>query len=137
PFQGKLAYVAEYKNKVYPRGKQDNPIMAAMIKSLDESVGRVMDKLDELNLTDNTLIVFYSDNGGNMYNIVDGKDATNNYPLRDGKGNIHEGGIRVPLIVSWPQKIRPGTISQEAVTSVDFYPTLLEVADAKPVEGQR
>src|SRR5690606_17087856 len=64
PFQGKRAYVKEYENKVDPRDKQDNPIMAAMIKSMDESIGRVMDKLDELGLTDNTLIVFYSDNGG-------------------------------------------------------------------------
>jgi arylsulfatase A-like enzyme len=74
PFQGKLEYVKQYQNKIDPRGKQDNPIMAAMIKSLDESVGRLLDKLDELKLTDNTIIVFSSDNGGNMYDIVNGKD---------------------------------------------------------------
>src|SRR5690606_13338800 len=111
PFQGKRAYVKEYENKVDPRDRQDNPIMAAMIKSMDERIGRVMDKLDELGLTDNTLIVFYSDNGGNTHTIINGKSMTNNYPLRAGKGNIHEGGIKVPLIVSWPGKVRPGTLS--------------------------
>lgn len=136
PFQGKLAYVNEYKNKVDPRGKQNNPIMAAMIKSLDESVGRMMNKLDELNLTNNTLIIFYSDNGGNMYDIVDGKDATNNYPLRGGKGNIYEGGVKVPLIVSWPAKVKAGSKSDEIVSSVDMYPTLLDAASLKPQKKQ-
>lgn len=137
PFQGKLAYVKEYENKVDPSDKQNNPIMAAMIKSMDESIGRVMDKLDELGLTDNTLIVFYSDNGGNTHTIINGRSMTNNYPLRAGKGNIHEGGIKVPLIVSWPEKIRPGTRSEEVVTSVDFYPTLLEATDTRVDRSQQ
>ncbi len=136
PFQGKLAYVKEYENKKDPRGKQDNPIMAAMIKSLDESVGRIMDKLDELKLTENTVIVFYSDNGGNMYDIVNGKDVTNNFPLKYGKGNIHEGGIKVPCVISWAGKIRPESISQQSISSVDFYPTFLELAGIKPDKAQ-
>jgi arylsulfatase A-like enzyme len=136
PFQGKLNYVKQYENKVDPRGKQDNPIMAAMIKSLDESVGRIMDKLDELHLTDHTLIVFYSDNGGNMYDIINGKDATNNYPLKYGKGNIHEGGVKVPCIISWPGNIKPGTVSEEVISSIDFYPTFLQVAAAKAGKKQ-
>jgi len=136
PFQGKLEYVKQYQNKVDPRGKQDNPIMAAMIKSLDESVGRLLDKLDELNLTDNTIVVFSSDNGGNMYDIVNGKDVTNNFPLKSGKGNIHEGGVRVPCIFSWPGKIKPNANSDEIISSVDFYPTLMDVASAKPSAGQ-
>jgi arylsulfatase A-like enzyme len=136
PFQAKLAYIKEYENKRDPRGKQDNPIMAGMIKSLDESVGKIMDKLDELKLTDNTLIVFYSDNGGNMYDIVNGKDATNNFPLKMGKGNIHEGGIKVPCVVSWAGKIKPNTVSQEVISSIDFYPTFLEMAGLKPDNGQ-
>lgn len=136
PYQGKLAYVKAYENKKDPRGKQDNPIMAAMIKSLDESVGRIMDKLDELNLTDNTMIVFYSDNGGNMYDIINGKDATNNYPLKSGKGNIHEGGIKVPCIISWQGKIKPNTVSQEVISSIDFYPTFLQMTGIKPDKKQ-
>lgn len=136
PFQSKLKYVNYFKDKIDPRGKQNNPIMAGMIKSLDESVGRIIDKLDELHLTENTMIIFYSDNGGNMYDIIDGKDATNNYPLKYGKGNIHEGGVRVPLIISWPNKIQPNSKSDEIISSIDFYPTLLDVASAKKEENQ-
>ena len=136
PFQGKLSYVKQFEDKVDPRGKQNNAIMGAMIKSLDESVGRIMDKLDELKLTDNTLIVLYSDNGGNMYDIINGKDATNNYPLKYGKGNIHEGGIRVPAVISWAGKIKPNTVSHEVISSIDFYPTFLDVASAKPDKNQ-
>lgn len=136
PFQAKLDYVKYFEQKVDPRGKQNNAIMAGMIKSLDESVGRIMDRLDELKLTDNTMIVFYSDNGGNMYDIVNGKDATNNFPLKYGKGNIHEGGVRVPLIVSWPGKIEANSKSDAIISSVDFYPTLLDVASTKANKDQ-
>jgi arylsulfatase A-like enzyme len=136
PYQGKLSLVKEYENKVDPRGKQDSPIMAAMIKSLDESMGRIMDKLDELKISDNTIIIFTSDNGGNMYDIVNGKNPTNNYPLRGGKGNIYEGGVRVPLIISWPGKTKPGSVSEEIVSSIDFYPTILEIANSTAQKGQ-
>lgn len=132
PYQGKLNYVREYEDKVDPRGQQGNPIMAAMIQSLDESVGRVMNKLDELNLSENTIIIFYSDNGGNMYDLIEGKTPTNNYPLKFGKGNIHEGGIRVPLIVAWPGRIKAGTVSDEIVSSIDIYPTLLQATQSPP-----
>lgn len=136
PYQGKLKYVKEYEKKVDPRGKQDNAVMAAMIKSVDESVGRVMDRLDELKLTDNTIIIFYSDNGGNMYDLLKGKDVTNNYPLKYGKGNIHDGGVKVPCAVSWPGKIKPNSVSNEVITSMDFYPTLLEASGTKAENGQ-
>lgn len=136
PFQSKLENVKYFENKVDPRGKQNNAIMAGMIKSLDESVGRIMDKLDELKLTDNTMIVFYSDNGGNMYDIVNGKDATNNFPLKYGKGNIHEGGVRIPLIVSWPSKIEANSKSDAIISSIDFYPTLLDAASTKADKAQ-
>lgn len=136
PFQAKLDLVKKYENRIDPRGKQDNPIMAAMIKSVDESLGRIMDKLEDLHIADNTIIIFYSDNGGNMYDIINGKTATNNYPLKDGKGNIHEGGVRVPCIIFWPGKIKPGTISDQVITSVDFYPTIMQMAGSKPDKGQ-
>ena len=136
PFQGKLNYVKQFQDKVDPRGKQDNPIMAAMIRSLDESVGRVMDKLDELKLTENTLIIFYSDNGGNMYDLINGKDATNNFPLKYGKGNIHEGGVKVPCVISWAGKIKPNTVSDEVISSIDFYPTFLKLASLEADKNQ-
>jgi arylsulfatase A-like enzyme len=103
---------------------------------MDKSLGRIMDKLDELKLAENTIIIFFSDNGGNMYDLIDGKTATNNFPLKMGKGNIHEGGIRVPCIISWPGKIKLATKSEEVICSIDFYPTLLEIAGLKPQKGQ-
>ncbi len=136
PFQGQRELMKKYEQKTDPRDKQDNAIMGAMIESMDKSLGRIMDKLDELKLADNTIIIFFSDNGGNMYDLIDGKTATNNFPLKMGKGNIHEGGIRVPCIISWPGKIKPATKSDEVICSIDFYPTLLEIAGLKPQKGQ-
>jgi len=136
PYQGYTELIDKYSAKSDPRDKQRQPIMGAMIESLDNSVGRVLDKLEELDLLDNTLIIFFSDNGGNEYDIVNGEYPTNNDPLRYGKGNIYEGGIRVPCIVVWQGKIQAGTRSSEIIQSIDFYPTLLEVAGLKPRTGQ-
>ena len=92
-----------------------------MTEGVDQSVGRIVDRLEELSLTENTLVIFFSDNGGVRSRAFNG-------PFRSGKGFIWEGGIRVPLIVTWPRVIEPGTVSETPVTSVDFYPTLLDVA---------
>ncbi len=94
----------------------------AMIEKLDQNVGKVMDKLGELDLLKNTVVIFYSDNGG----------LWGNPPLKGIKGTLNEGGIRVPLIVSWPEKITPGTRCDALVTTVDFFPTLLELAGGNP-----
>ncbi len=136
PFQAKEALVEAYRARTDPRGKQDCPVMAAMIRSLDQSVGGVLDALDRLALADDTIIVFFSDNGGNMYNTVEGTTPTNNAPLRSGKGSIYEGGVREPMIVVWPGVVRPGSQCGEVVSSVDFYPTLLAMAGASPKAGQ-
>jgi len=136
PYQGHKDLIDKYAEKTDPRGKQRNPIMGATIESLDNSVGKVMDKVEELGVENNTLIIFFSDNGGNMYNIVNGEYPTNNAPLKYGKGNIHEGGIRVPCIVAWDKKIKPNTVSKEIIQSMDFFPTLLDVADLDPQENQ-
>jgi arylsulfatase A-like enzyme len=135
PYQAHLDLIQKYSAKKDPRDKQRNPIMGAMIESLDNSIGLLLDKLEELDILDNTLIVFFSDNGGNEYDIVNGEYPTNNDPLRYGKGNIYEGGIRVPCIVVWHSKVKPGTTSSEIIQSIDFYPTLLEVAGLKPRAG--
>jgi arylsulfatase A-like enzyme len=89
-----------------------------MIESVDQSVGRVMKRLDTLGLTEQTVIIFTSDNGGH------GR-ITSHLPLRGNKGSFYEGGIRVPLIVKWPGIVKPGTECRVPVTSPDFYPTLL------------
>ncbi|WP_430934688.1 sulfatase [Saccharicrinis sp. 156] len=102
--------------------KYDGNPYFAMIEKLDENVGKVMDKLKEMDLLDNTVVFFYSDNGG----------LWGNPPLKGKKGTLNEGGIRVPLIVSWPGKIKPGSKCAVPVTTVDFFPTFLALAGGTP-----
>ena len=108
---------------------QSNASYAAMIESLDENVGRLLTKLDELKLTEITMVVFTSDNGGVW-------STSHQTPLRSGKGSYFEGGIRVPLIVRWPRQIEPGSTCDEPVINIDFMPTFAEVAGAKVPEAK-
>lgn len=128
PMEAKLEMLAKYNLK--KGGKQSNSIYAAMVESVDQSVGKVMKKLEELNLDKNTIIFFMSDNGGLA--VVEGKNtpATVNAPLRAGKGYLYEGGIREPWIVKWPGVIKPGSVCSAPVISVDFLPTICEMASA-------
>lgn len=107
-----------------PHGRRENPIYAAMIESVDESVGRIVDKLRELQLDRSTIIVFTSDNGGLATREGPHTPATINSPLREGKGWLYEGGLRVPLIIAWPRRIEPG-IDDTPVWSGDVPPTAL------------
>ncbi len=131
PIQAKLADIKLYKNKKPVRGHH-NPTYAAMVHSLDQSVKRVTKTLADLNLTKNTIVIFYSDNGGHGgYGSIGGgtgRNITDNAPLRGGKGMLYEGGIRVPLIVRWPAVIKPNSISHTPVISVDFFPTFVDLA---------
>ena len=128
PLQAKEAMIKKYKSKA-PSNGQGNAKYAAMIESLDRGVGRIMGALDDLGLAPNTVVVFYSDNGG-VRNI------TSMQPLRGGKGMLYEGGIRVPLVVRWPSRIQAGTTCDEPVIGVDFYPTILEIAGVRDPRGQ-
>jgi arylsulfatase A len=123
PIQARDSLVQKYqhKEKDLLKGHVD-PVYAAMIESVDQSLGRIENILKELKLTDNTIIFFISDNGGYGY-------VTSNYPLRGNKANFYEGGIRVPLIVKWPRHIAPGTVNNTPVISTDFYPTILGLLD--------
>jgi arylsulfatase A len=123
PIEAKPELLQHYQNKLGPNHLHGNPAYAAMVHSLDESVGRVMQHLDERELTKHTLVIFLSDNGG--YLRTNQQDVTTNYPLRSGKGSLYEGGVRVPLIVRWPGVTPPGGICSEPVTVADLYPTLL------------
>jgi len=105
----------------YGDGIESSTRYAAMIEAMDGAVGRVLAKLDELNLAEETLVIFTSDNGA--YGGV-----TDLSPLRGAKGHLYEGGIRVPLIIRWPGHIEPGTLSSDPVISMDFFPTILEAA---------
>ena len=117
--------------------KQDNAVYAGMIHSMDESVKRILATLDELGLTENTIVIFTSDHGGlSNRGYKKRKLATSNQPLRAGKGWCYEGGIRVPLIVKWPGVVKPGGRSDALVTGTDFYPTLLKAAGLSLKPGQ-
>ena len=110
---------------------------AAMIQSMDDAIGTLLDGLDRLKLADNTIIIFTADNGGNMYNEVDGTTPTSNRPLRGGKATMFEGGTRVPGIIVWPGIAAAGSRSDAIIQSEDYYPTLLEGLALKPAKGQR
>ena len=110
--------------------KQHNPFYASMVETLDWSVGRVMAKLDELGLAEDTIVFFFSDNGALRGDRFSGPNVTDNWPLRGGKVSLQEGGIREPLIVRWPRAVKPATTCDVPVTSVDFYPTILSMTGA-------
>ena len=149
PWGNKAEYTEAFANKKDPTGRQKNPIMASMLRSVDECLGRILDELEKQGIADNTIVIFMSDNGGNtssnpmskgpMHLREDwrkwaGKQPpTNNAPLRDGKGTLYEGGIRVPLMCAWAGKIEPGSTSEAIVGPIDVYPTVLDLLGiAKP-----
>ena len=136
PLQAKPAALAKFRVKNVRDSSQNNPIYAAMIESLDEGIGRIITTLDRLEITDRTVLIFTSDNGGLSVKEGPNTPATSNAPLRAGKGYLYEGGIRVPLIVSWPGVTRPGSICDVPVSGQDLYPTVLDMAGVKPAPGQ-
>ncbi len=130
PLEAKEAYLDHFEKK-RPGKHQRSPVAGAMIKSLDDTVGRIVGTLDELGLSQNTLVVFTSDNGGLAY-AEDGDRTENssNLPLRGRKGSEFDGGLRVPFIFRWPGTIPQGTTCHEVICGVDLYPTLLTLAGA-------
>ncbi len=128
PFNPKPDLLAKYERKAAAnKDRRDDPACAATIEAVDQNVGRIMEHLKQLNLSDNTVVIFTSDNGGTQQYTP---------PLRGGKGELYEGGIRVPLVVTGPGFKKTGSKCDAPVSSVDFYPTLLELAGIKPPEGQ-
>jgi arylsulfatase A-like enzyme len=131
PHHAKEELIAKFKSKP-PVGGHNNPIYAAMIASVDESVGRILALLDELKIADNTVVIFSSDNGGVGGYVREGirlsGDITDNAPLRSGKGSLYEGGTRDAFIVRWPGQTPAGATCDVPTIHVDFYPTLLELA---------
>jgi arylsulfatase A-like enzyme len=148
PHQAKPELIAHFEKKV---GQSDsngeghnNPTYGAMIASVDESVGRILDTLDQLKVAENTVVIFASDNGGVGGYVREGikksGGVTDNAPLRSGKGSLYEGGTRVPLIVRWPERVEQGVSCNVPTIHVDLYESLLELASApKPnqiLDGQ-
>lgn len=136
PLRAKQELIQKYEAAPKPPGRQNNPIYAAMIESMDDAVGRVMNALTEAGVADRTIVAFTSDNGGLVTAEGPNTPSTSNAPLREGKGYLYDGGIRVPLIIKWPGGARPGAVSTFPVASIDLFPTLLEIcgvkSDAKP-----
>ena len=123
-FTGPTPFEVEHDGKT--RTRQDNPALASMVAAVDDSVGALLDKLEELKLDDNTVVIFFSDNGGlsTLGRIGPGC----NLPLRAGKGWLYEGGIREPTLIRAPGITRPGSVSHKPMISMDFFPTMLHLA---------
>lgn len=135
PMKAKSDLIAKYRALPRPERGQNNPVYAAMIESIDESIGRLVRKLEQLGLAENTVFIFTADNGG--LSTPEGPDtpATDNAPLRAGKGYLYEGGLRVPLIVAWPRHVQAGSVNHTAVYSADLFATALAVAGVNNTTG--
>lgn len=120
PMEAPPDLVEKYEKKLKNNPIQKNATYAAMIENMDTNIGRLLNTVEELGLSENTIVIFYSDNGG------EGK-VTHNYPLREGKGFLYEGGIRVPLIIKWSGKITENSTSTTPVISDDLYPTIMDL----------
>lgn len=129
PLRAKEELIKKYTAQAV-HGKQSHPVYAAMMESMDQSIGRVVDKLAELKLSERTIIVFTSDNGGLATQEGMPFAPTINAPLREGKGYLYEGGVRVPLIIAWPGKLQP-QVNETMTASIDLLPTLLELCGVK------
>ncbi len=124
PFESEADLLAKYEQKAARlRDGRNDPAYAATIEAVDRNIGRIMQAVTSQGITENTLVIFTSDNGGT---------ASYTPPLAGGKGQLYEGGIRVPLAMWWPGTIRPGLTSAEPVASIDFYSTLVELAGLVP-----
>ena len=137
PFDAKRANIDRHRARVNAADPQRSPTYAAMIQSMDDAIGTLLDALARLQIADNTIVIFTADNGGNMYNEIDGTTPTSNAPLRGGKATMFEGGTRVPGVVVWPGVTAAGSRSDALVQSEDYYPTLLAGLNLQPAEGQR
>ncbi len=121
PLMEKAETIQKYKKNPSTAEPENHPVIAAMIERLDNSCGKIFDKITELGLDENTLVIFFSDNGGKH------KHAKQT-PLRAGKGWLYEGGIREPLIVKWKDNIEAGSVSESMISSIDFLPTFVELS---------
>jgi arylsulfatase A-like enzyme len=130
PYQARTRLVEKYRRLKNPTLPQQNAIMAAMIEELDTALGILFEGLEQAGVSQDTVILFTSDNGGVdwMGQSPEAPMATDNHPLRGGKAQIYEGGIRVPLIVSWPGRVKAGRVSDQLVSSEDVFATILHIA---------
>ena len=136
PFNAKQELIDKYKKVIDPKSEQRSALYAAMVQSLDDAVGALLDGLESRGLMDNTVIIFTSDNGGNMHSQPEpGIAPTSNAPLRGGKASMCEGGVRVPCTVVWPGVTKAGSHSDEIIQTSDFYTTILKGSGIALPEG--
>jgi uncharacterized sulfatase len=124
PKMEKKELIEKYSEKEASEIEMNIPKIGAMVETLDKSIGRIMDKLEECNLSDNTIVIYFSDNG-----CSSAKEYLK--PLRGGKAQLYEGGIREPMIIRWPGVVEAGSVCNEPVSSIDFFPTCLSAAGIK------
>ncbi|MAT14619.1 MAG: sulfatase [Planctomyces sp.] len=136
PIEAKEADVKHFETRVKEGMKHTNPVYAAMVKSLDDNVGRILAKLEETGLDKNTIVIFTSDNGGFTLPHRGQLQVTNNAPLRSGKGSLYEGGVRVPLMIRGPSWNDDGTVIDTPVVTHDFLPTLAAACGLEDPEGE-
>lgn len=129
PIQAHKEMIKKYEAKIKKGMQHTNAAYAAMIESMDTTIGALRDTLKKHGLSENTVIIFASDNGGHL-------PTTDNSPLRHGKGSAYEGGVRVPLIIHWPGHTKPGSLCDTPTISTDLFPTLLEIAGLPAKKGQ-
>ncbi len=123
PLMGKIELIEKYKKKGGTAG-QNNPVYAAMVENVDTNIGRLLALIDKLNLNENTIVIFTSDNGGI-------RAISSQEPLRAGKGSYYEGGIRVPYIIRWPGIVQENSINDSPIINTDFFPTFMKIAGVK------
>lgn len=136
PFNAKPALIEKYRHTMDPQDPQHSPTYAAMVESMDDAVGTLLNEIDRLGIADHTIIVFFSDNGGNMYDTVDDTTPTSNQPLRGGKATVFEGGVREPCIVAWPGVTPAGSHNDTVIQSEDFFPTFVHLLGLTTPPGQ-
>lgn len=147
PYQDYPQRIAKYDKRADPDNPQRNPVYAAMVETMDQAVASVVEALERTGQMENTVLFFYSDNGGWIVPLdrfipepYRGLPVTSNHPLRGGKATLYEGGTRVPLIAVWPGQIKPNSVNHTVVTSVDFFPTFMELLNIQfpgkfPLDG--
>ena len=135
PLQAKQVKIEKYKSLIDSTARHQNPTYAAMVEHTDDAIGKVIAKLKELGLYDNTIILFSSDNGGLIGNSK--RLITNNSPLKKGKGDIYEGGTRIPTIIRLPKGIEKGKVIEVPIISMDYYPTLIDLAGIRNKKTQK
>jgi arylsulfatase A-like enzyme len=131
PIQAKKDVSTAYAARIRPGQSQSHPMYAAMVESVDDSVGALLRQLEQSGAANRTVVIFTSDNGG----VTKPQHITSMEPLRGEKGTLWEGGIRVPLIIKWPGVTRPGSVCDVPVISPDFFPTIAEITGARLPPG--